>query len=125
MFVRLLPPDSPATAPSLVGKRARVEFVLTIPLTGIKLQPSSESPLNLEIGGIALTRDDREAGEFLHPVHGSPSPEFREKPAREGIIIREKLDLLPGYYDIRIMSHDLNADKIGTVVFAIEVKGSP
>jgi VWFA-related protein len=79
MLVRVLPPNSPATAPSLLGKRTRVEFLLTIPLSGIKLLLSGETPLNLEVGAIALTRDAREGDEFLHPVHGSPNLEIRPR----------------------------------------------
>jgi hypothetical protein len=95
---------------------------MTIPLSGIKIDSSNPNPMNLEIGAIALTRDVREAGEFLHPVHGNPPPEAMQRFAREGIRLREKLELPPGIYDVRFMAHDLNTGQIGTVVFPLEVK---
>ena len=96
--------------------------MITIPLSSIKLDPSSSSPLNLEIGAVALTGDPREVAEFLHPVHGNPNEVLLQKLAHEGIRLREKLDLLPGSYDVRCMVRDNNAALIGTVVFPVEVK---
>jgi hypothetical protein len=86
------------------------------------VDPSSSSALDLEIGAIALTRDTREAGEFLHPVRGNPKPEVLRQFAREGIRLREKLELPPGSYDIRFLARDNNAAQIGTVVFPLDVK---
>jgi VWFA-related protein len=124
MYVRVLPqaptpPDATATPPD---KKTTVEFLLTIPLSSIKIDPSNPYPMDLEIGAIALTRDTREAGEFLHPVRGNPKPESLQQFAREGIKLREKLELPPGSYDIRIMARDNNAAQIGTVVFPLDVK---
>jgi hypothetical protein len=78
--------------------------------------------MDLVIGAIALTRDIKEAGELLHPVRGNPDPELLQKFAREGIKLHEKLELLPGAYDIRFMVHDLTTNQVGTVVFPLEVK---
>ena len=122
MSVRVLPPAAAATAPSLIGDKKAVEFMVTIPLASIRLDPSSASPLDLEIGAVALTKDPREIAEFLHPVHGNPNPELLQKFAHEGIRLREKLDLLPGTYDVRCMVRDNNAAQIGTVVFPVDVK---
>jgi VWFA-related protein len=122
MYVRVLPPAAVSTAPSMVGQKIAVEFLVTIPLTSIKLDSSSATPLDLEIGAIALTSDPREVADFLHPVHGNPNPELLQKFTREGIKLREKLDLLPGTYDIRFMVHDNNTNQIGTVVFPLDVK---
>ena len=125
MYVRVLPPaptPSPNATPTALGKETTVKFLVTIPLSSVKIDPSNPSPLDLEIGAIALTRDTREAGEFLHPVRGNPNPELLQKFAREGISLEEKLDLLPGSYDIRFMARDNNAAQIGTVVFPLDVK---
>ncbi len=124
MYVRVLPPE-PAkaeAAPAASGLKTTVEFLVTIPLGSVKVDPSSSSPLDLEIGAIALTRDVREAGEFLHPVRGNPKPEALRQFAREGIKLREKLELPPGFYDVRFMARDNNAAQIGTVVFPLDVK---
>jgi len=121
MFVRVLPPAAKANAPSLLGAKKAVEFMLTIPLNSIKLDPSSANPLDLEVGAIAITKDPREVAEFLHPVHGNPNPELLRKLSREGIQLREKLDLLPGSYEVRCMVRDNNTTLIGTVVFPVEI----
>lgn len=122
MRVRVLPWAAKANAPSLVGAKKAVEFMLTIPLNGIKLDPSGDNPLNLEVGAIAITTDPREVAEFLHPVHGNPNPELLRKLSREGIQLREKLDLLPGSYEVRCMVRDNNTTLIGTVVFPVEIQ---
>jgi VWFA-related protein len=124
MYVRVLPPaptpsDSTTATPA---PKTTVEFLVTIPLSSIRIDPTSATPLDLEVGAIALTRDTREAGEFLHPVRGNPKPEILQQFAREGIKLREKLELPPGSYDIRFLTRDNNAAQIGTVVFPLEVK---
>ena len=125
MYVRVLPaastPPAAATSPA-AGNKTTVEFLLTIPLSGIRIDPASSNPMDLEVGGIALTRDTREAAEFLHPVQGNPKPEALQNFASEGIKLKEKLELPPGFYDVRIMVRDNNTTQIGTVVFPLEVK---
>jgi hypothetical protein len=86
------------------------------------MEPSNQNSLDLEIGAIALTRDTREAGELLHPLRGNPKPEDLRRFARDGIKLREKLELAPGSYDVRFMAHDLTTGQIGTVVFPLDVK---
>ena len=124
MFVRVLPPTPAPSADSAPnhGKKTTVEFLVTIPLNSIRIDRSSATPVDLEIGAIALTRDMREAGEFLHPLRGNPKPEVLQQFARDGIKLREKLELPPGTYDVRFMAHDLSSNQIGTVVFPLEVK---
>jgi VWFA-related protein len=124
IYVRVLPPAStPAAAhASAPEMKTTIDFLVTIPLSGIKIDPTRTNALDLEIGAIALTRDTREAGEFLQPVHGNPTPETLQQFGREGLKLHEKLDLPPGFYDVRFMAHDNNADQIGTVVFPLEVK---
>jgi hypothetical protein len=125
MSVRVLPPApaAPAAAtPPATESKTTIEFLLTIPLSGVRIDPGSSNPMDLEVGGIAMTRDTREAGEFLHPVQGNPKPELLQKFATEGIKLNEKLQLPPGFYDIRIMVRDNNTSQIGTVVFPLEVK---
>jgi VWFA-related protein len=98
MSVRVLPPAPvpPATATtSPAGNKTTVEFLLTIPLKGIRIEPGIPNPMDLEVGGIALTRDTREAAEFLHPVQGNPKPDLLQKFAAEGIKLNEKLELPP------------------------------
>jgi VWFA-related protein len=124
MYVRVLPPAPNTTAgtPPASATKTTVEFLVTIPLSSVRIDPTSSSPLDLEIGAIALTRDTREAGEFLHPVRGNPKPEALQQFAREGLKLREKLELPPGSYDLRFMTRDNNSDRIGTVVFPLDVK---
>jgi VWFA-related protein len=124
MYVLVLPPtpappDSPTAPPAT---KTTVEFLVTIPLSSIRIDPASSSPLDLEVGAIALTRDIREAGEFFHPVRGNPKSEALQQFAREGITLREKLELPPGSYDIRFITRDNNSAQIGTVVFPLDVK---
>ncbi len=123
MYVRVLPPPASSNGATATpaGKTA-VEFLVTIPLSSIKVDPSNSSPMDLEVGAIALTRDTREAAEFLHPVRGNPQPATLQQFARDGIKLREKLELPSGSYDVRFMAHDLNTGQIGTVVFPLEVK---
>lgn len=121
MYVSLLPP-APAPPNATPDQKTKVEFLLTIPLSSIKIDPASPHPLDLEIGAIALTPKIKEAGEFLHPVQGNPNPELLKKLAQEGIRLTEKLTLQPGTYNIRVMVRDNNANQIGTVVFPLEVK---
>jgi VWFA-related protein len=124
MYVLVLPPAATPVAdaaPTPPGKTT-VEFLLTIPLASVKIDSSSPHPMDLVIGAIALTGDIKEAGELLHPVRGNPDPELLQKFAREGIKLQEKLELLPGSYDVRFMVHDLTTNQVGTVVFPLEVK---
>jgi VWFA-related protein len=123
MYVRVLPPAAAPTAPAAsTPARMTVEFLVTIPLSSIRIDPANANSLDLEIGAIALNRDSREAGEFLHPVRGSPKPEVLQAFARDGIKLKEKLELPPGTYDIRFMARDNTAGQIGTVVFPLELK---
>ena len=118
MYVRVLPPSSDAHS----ARTTTVEFLVTIPFNSIRIDHATANSLDLELGAIALTRDTREAGEFLHPVRGNPKPEALTQLARDGLKMREKLDLPPGYYDVRFMTRDNNSAKIGTVVFPLDVK---
>jgi VWFA-related protein len=124
MYVRVLPPaTTPLPDPTpAAGRKVTVDFLITIPLSSIKIDPASPNPFDLEVDGIALTRDVREAGEFLRPLRGHPKSEAIQELARDGIKLREKLELPPGFYDVRIMARDNNANQIGTVVFPLEVK---
>ena len=125
MYVRVLPPDSPSSGgpmPASSAGKKTVEFLVTIPLSSIKIDATSPNPLDLEVGAIALNQEGKDAGEFTHPLHGTPKPDLLQKLSREGIRLREKLDLPPGTYDVRVMTRDNNAGKIGTVVFPLDVK---
>jgi VWFA-related protein len=123
MYVRVASPAPGASAGAAIpGKKTTVEFTVTIPLAGIRIDSSSSNPLDLEIGAIALTPDTTEAGEFLHSVHGNPKLDVLRQFARDGVRLHEKLDLPPGTYDVRFMARDNNAGQIGTVVFPLEVK---
>jgi hypothetical protein len=74
------------------------------------------------VGAIALTHDMREAAEFSHPVRGNPKPDEVQKLSQEGIRLREKLELPPGFYSIRFFARDNDTGQIGTIVFPLEVK---
>jgi hypothetical protein len=98
---------------------------MTIPLSGLLIDPSSRAALDVEVGAIALTRDTKgpkEAAEFIQPVRGNPKPENLQAWARDGIKLQSALDLPPGSYDLRFFARDNNAGRIGTVVFPLEVK---
>ncbi len=98
---------------------------MTIPLSGLFIDPSSRSALDLEVGAIALTRDKKgpkEAGEFIQPIKGNPKPENLQAWAKDGIRLPATLDLAPGSYDLRFFARDNNSGRIGTVVFPLEVK---
>jgi len=118
MFVKVLPPDA---APADAGKTVTA-FLVTIPATSVRIDPSRPNPLDLDVGAIALTRDTREAAEIFHPVHGNPNAELLRQWTREGIKLQEKLQLPPGSYDVRFLVRDNNASQIGTVVFPLDVK---
>jgi len=120
MFVKVLPSQASSTPPAAGGKNT-VEFLMTIPLSSIKIDGTRSTPLDLEVGAIALTDQGKEAGEFLHPVQGNPKPENVQQWARDGIKLKEKLDLPPGSYDVRFLVRDNNASQIGTVVFPLDV----
>jgi VWFA-related protein len=119
MSVKVLPPA--AAQPSTSANKTTVEFLLTIPASSISVDPAQPNPLDLDVGAIALTRDNREAAESLHPVRGNPSEEVHKTWAREGIRLREKLDLPPGSYEIRFFARDNNTSQIGTIVFPLTV----
>jgi len=124
MYVKVLPPPpapSPASVSSSSGKTA-VEFMMTLPLGSVTIDRSRRTSLDLEIGAIALTKDIKEAAEFLEPVRGNPTNEDLQRWAHEGLRLPAKLDLPPGSYDIRFFARDNNADQIGTVVFPLDVK---
>jgi VWFA-related protein len=116
MNVRVLPPGPGA------GSKTTTHFLITIPLASVTVDPSRTAPLDLEVGAIALDKNMKEAGEFLHPVRGNPKPETLQQFAREGIQLEEKLELNPGTYDLRFVVRDNSTRHIGTVVFPFEAK---
>ena len=126
MFVKVLPPTASdptaAAAKDNNNAKKKIQFMMTIPLDGITIDPAQPNPLDLDVGAIALTRDTREAAEFVHPVRGNPKPENPEAWARDGIKVQTELDLPPGFYDLRFFVRDNNTGQIGTVVFPLEVK---
>jgi VWFA-related protein len=126
MFVKVLGPPNPASTPaSAAGGKKTIAFRMTIPLSGLLIDPSSRAALDVEVGAIALTRDTKgpkEAAEFIQPVRGNPKPENLQAWARDGIKLQSALDLPPGSYDLRFFARDNNAGRIGTVVFPLEVK---
>jgi VWFA-related protein len=126
MFVKVLgsPPSAASNSASAAGKKT-IAFRMTIPLSGLLIDPSSRTALDVEVGAIALTRDakgPKEAGEFIQPVKGNPKPENLQAWARDGIRLQTQLDLPPGSYDLRFFARDNNAGRIGTVVFPLDVK---
>ncbi len=119
MNIRTLPtvPHS-LNADGEIAKR----FLITIPLDSITVDKSLNPSLNLDIGAVALDKNAKNAGEFLHVARGNPNPEALKRYAHEGIRLEEKLDLAPGTYDMRFVVRDNPTGKIGTVVFPLEVK---
>lgn len=120
MYVKVLGPV-PSAAPSFSGEKKTIEFLVTIPLSSVKIDITQPHPLDLEVGAIALTRDMREAAEFLRPVRGNPEQDNLQLWERDGIKLQEKLDLPPGSFDIRFLVRDNNTEQIGTVVFPLDV----
>jgi VWFA-related protein len=121
MNVRVLKQAS-AAAGSSGGGKTTIPFVITIPLESVTFDSSRDYALDLEVGAIALDKDMKEAGEFLHPVRGNPKPETVGQFAREGIRLDEKLALSAGTYDLRFVVRDNSTGQIGTVVFPLDVK---
>jgi VWFA-related protein len=119
MNVRVL--DQFASSTPSSDKRT-VAFLMIVPLTAINVDSSRSNSLDLNFGAIALDKKVKEAGEFLVPVKGNPSPDVLKRLATEGIRVREKLELLPGVYDMRFLVQDNSTGLIGTVVFPLEVK---
>jgi VWFA-related protein len=122
MFVKVLPSPPPTTSTSSAPKKTTVRFLMTIPLSSVKVDVSRSYPLDLDVGAIALTSKTREAAELLHPVRGNPKPENLQQWTSQGIKLQESLDLPPGSYDIRFLVRDNNTGQIGTVVFPLDVK---
>ena len=127
MYVKALPsppaaPVDPAAASSGNSGKKTIEFLVIIPISGIKIDPTKSNSLDVDVGAIALTRDMREAAEFSHPVRGNPKPDEVQKLSQEGIRLREKLELPPGFYSIRFFARDNDTGQIGTIVFPLEVK---
>jgi|SRR5579872_291033 len=120
MYVKVLGP-APSTTPVSPGEKKTIEFLVTIPLSSVKIDVAQPHPLDLEVGAIALTRDMREEAEFLHPVSGNPREENLQLWKQDGIKLREKLELRPGSFDVRFLVRDNNAAQIGTVVFPLDV----
>lgn len=119
MFVKVLSqskPVEPAASP-----KSTIEFLLTLPLSGIDVDYVRPNPLDLEIGVIALTNEPQEVAEFSHDVRGSPHSGDLERWAHDGIVIKEQLDLPRGSFDLRFFTRDNNAGQTGTVVFPLEV----
>jgi VWFA-related protein len=121
MSVKVLPAQPAAGASSPSGKTP-VAFLITIPLSSVRVDAVAASPLDLDVGAIALTSKNTEAAEFFHPVRGTPKPENIQQWTRDGIKLQEKLDLPPGSYDVRFLVRDNNAGQVGTVVFPLDVK---
>lgn len=121
MFVKILG-RSLTSDPANSSKKISLSFLITIPLSSVKIDPSRPDALDLDVGAIALTRDVREAAEFLHPVSGNPKAEQLRAWGRNGIKLQEKLELPPGSYDVRFLVRDNNSEQIGTVVFPLDLQ---
>ncbi len=121
MNVRVLEPATPQP-PAAPGSKISVQFLIAVPFNAINVDTSRTNSVDLEFGAIALDKQVHEAGEFTRPLQGSPKPESIATLAREGIKLRQKLDLSAGTYDMRFFVRDNSTGKIGTVVFPLEVK---
>ncbi|HEV3511307.1 MAG TPA: VWA domain-containing protein [Candidatus Sulfotelmatobacter sp.] len=105
------------------NNKKTVSFMINLPLGSVRVDASKVNPLDLEVGGIAITvKKTKEAGELLQTVRGSPSLENLKQWAQSGIQIPEKLDLPVGTYDMRFFVRDMNSGQIGTVVFPLSVE---
>jgi VWFA-related protein len=124
MYVKVLPAASapPAANASSASGKTTVAFLITIPFSSVRIDSVAASPLDLDVGAIALTNKNTEAAEVFHPVRGTPKPENIQQWQRDGLKLQEKLDLPAGSYDVRFLVRDNNAGQIGTVVFPLEVK---
>jgi VWFA-related protein len=124
LYVKVLPAPStqPAANASSTSGKSSVTFLITIPFSSVRIDSVAASPLDLDVGAIALTAKNREAAEFFHPVRGTPKPENIQQWQRDGLKLQEKLDLPSGSYDVRFLVRDNNAGQIGTVVFPLDVK---
>jgi VWFA-related protein len=124
MYVKVLPPAPAPPSPNAtsVSGKTTVTFLMTIPFSSIRIDAVAASPLDLDVGAIALTGKNTEAAEFFHPVRGTPKPENIQQWMHDGLKLQEKLDLPPGSYDVRFLVRDNNAGQIGTVVFPLDVK---
>jgi VWFA-related protein len=126
MFVKVLGQmASAAVDPAADAGKKRIAFRMTIPLSGVLIDPSGRTALDVEVGAIALTLDakgPKEAGEFIQPVKGNPKPEDLQAWAKDGLRLQTELDLPPGSYDLRFFARDNNTGRIGTVVFPLDVK---
>ncbi len=109
-------------SPTPSSDKRTVAFLMVVPFTAINVDPSRPNSLDLELGAIALDKKVKEAGEFMVPLKGNPSSDVQKRLATEGIRVREKLELLPGIYDMRFFVRDNSTGMIGTVVFPLEVK---
>ena len=119
MNVRVLD-QLPSSAPS--SDKRTVAFLMIVPLTAINVDSSRPSSLDMDFGAVALDKKVKEAGEFLVPVKGNPSSDVLKRLSTEGIRVREKLELVPGVYDMRFLVRDNSTGLMGTVVFPLEVK---
>jgi VWFA-related protein len=126
IYVKALPTQPAANASSMPDKttsgKTTVAFLITIPFSSVRIDSVAASPLDLDVGAIALTSKNTEAAEVFHPVRGTPKPEHIQQWQRDGLKLQEKLDLPSGSYDVRFLVRDNNAGQIGTVVFPLEVK---
>jgi VWFA-related protein len=118
MYVKLAANPAPTSA----GKTTPVQFLITIPMSGLRVDSTQPNPLNLDIGAIALTNDLREAAEFTLPIRGNPKPDQLQTWTRDGIKLQGKLELPAGSYDMRFFTRDNNAARVGTVIFSLDVK---
>jgi hypothetical protein len=115
MSVRLLSVD-----PGPEEKKT-AQFLITVPLQSIDVTGDGDYSVDLDTGGIALTKDMKEAGEFLRPLKGNPRPDALQKLSHEGIRLRASFALTAGAYDVRFFVRDNANGNIGTVVVPVQV----
>jgi len=119
---RLVPPASNHPATSGPEPKRPTEFMLGVMGNSLTIDREKRNAIDLEV--ITLTFDDKgkSVGSTTQAITTELQPERLQNILQNGIGIPERIDLLPGKYEVKFAVRDNLSGLLGTVSVPVEVK---
>jgi VWFA-related protein len=105
--------DVPNTGPVLTASMQMATDVLGYGSDG-------KQPAAIDIAGVVLNDQGKQAGSFKTRVNVTPSPETSSS-SYGGIIYTNKLPIKPGLYQVRVAARDDKSGRVGSAAHWIEI----
>jgi VWFA-related protein len=106
--------DVPSTGPVLTSSVQMATDVLGYGADG-------KQPAAIDLAGIVLNDQGKQAGSFKTRVNVNPLAEGRAVVENPGVIYSHKLPLKPGVYQVRVAARDDKSGRVGSAVQWVEI----